>query len=180
METSSLCSSQAEGLSSVPWVGVWRPEPQPVTHPCAVILPQPGPPTIIRQSDPTWSRVFEDKVFIVKLLPVDGLAPGAIVVGEITALAHELGDDAVEAAALEAKALLVGAQAAEILWGRERKRRLSQKTNQWGHFLGDPMVKIPCFQGRSTGSIPGWGTKIPHASGAWSKEPQTTRSLTRL
>lgn len=51
-----------------------------------------------------WSRVFEDKVFIVKLLPVDGLAPGAIVVGEITALAHELGDDAVETAALEAKA----------------------------------------------------------------------------
>lgn len=68
--------------------------------------------------------MFEDKVFIVKLLPVDGLAPGAVVVGEVTALAHELRDDAVEAAALEAKALLVGAQAAEILWGRERKRRL--------------------------------------------------------
>ena len=66
--------------------------------------------------------MFENKVFIVKLLPVDGLAPSAIVVGEIAALAHELGDDAVEAAALEAKALLMGAQAAEILWRRERKR----------------------------------------------------------
>ena len=41
-----------------------------------------------------------------------------------------------------------------------------------GGFLGDPVVKIPCFQGRSTGSIPGWGTEIPHASGAWSKKPK--------
>ncbi|XP_010861118.1 PREDICTED: bone morphogenetic protein 8A [Bison bison bison] len=63
------------------------------------ILSQPSPVTITHQPDPTWSRVFEDKVFIVKLLPVDGLAAGAVVVGEITARAHELGDDAVEAAA---------------------------------------------------------------------------------
>lgn len=65
---------------------------------------------------PTWSRVFEDKVLIVKFLPVDGLAPSAVVVREIAALAHELRDDAVEATSLEAKALLVGAQASEILW----------------------------------------------------------------
>ena len=63
--------------------------------------------------------MLEDKVLIIKLLPVDGLAPGAIVVREIAALAHELGDDAVEAAPLEAKALLMGAQATEILWGEE-------------------------------------------------------------
>lgn len=50
----------------------------------------------------TWSCVFEDKVFIIKLL-VDGLAPGAVVVCEITALAHKLGDNAVEAASLEAE-----------------------------------------------------------------------------
>lgn len=61
--------------------------------------------------------MFEDKIFIIKLLPVDGLAPGAIVVCEIPTLAHELGDDAVEAASLEAIALFVGTQAAEILWG---------------------------------------------------------------
>lgn len=61
--------------------------------------------------------MLEDEVLVIELPPVDGLAPGAVVVGEIAALAHELGDDAVEAAPLEAKALLVGAQATEILWG---------------------------------------------------------------
>ena len=132
METGSFHSSQAKRLPSVPWVGVWRrPEAQPVTR--LRSLPAPAQPADHHPpADPTWSRVFEDKVFIVKLLPVDGLAPGAVVVGEVTALAHELGDDAVEAAALEAKALLVGAQAAEILWGRERKSRLIKKQTNGG------------------------------------------------
>lgn len=35
-------------------------------------------------------------------------------VGEVPSLAHELGDDAVEAAPLEAEALLLGAEAAEV------------------------------------------------------------------
>ena len=86
--------------------------------------------------------MFEDKVFIVKLLPVDGLAPGAVVVGEITALAHELGDDAVETAALEAKALLVGAQAAEILWGRERKRHLIKTQTNGGTSLVSQWLRV--------------------------------------
>jgi hypothetical protein len=59
--------------------------------------------------------MFEDEVFIIELLPVDGLAPGAVVVCEVPALAHELGNDTVEAASLEAKAFLMGAQATEIL-----------------------------------------------------------------
>lgn len=63
----------------------------------------------------TWPRVLEDEVFIIKLPPVDGFAAGAVVVGEVSGLAHELGDDAVEAAAFEAKSFLVGAEAAEIL-----------------------------------------------------------------
>uniref|UniRef100_A0A8C0FDN5 Uncharacterized protein n=1 Tax=Bubo bubo TaxID=30461 RepID=A0A8C0FDN5_BUBBB len=58
-----------------------------------------------------WARVF----FIIKLLPVDGFASGAVVVGEVASLTHELGDDAVEAAPFEAEAFLVGAEAAEIL-----------------------------------------------------------------
>lgn len=69
----------------------------------------------VGHGEQAWSRVLEDEVLIIELPPVDGLAPGAVVVGEIAALAHELGDDAVEAAPLEAKALLVGAQATEIL-----------------------------------------------------------------
>uniref|UniRef100_A0A8C3E215 Uncharacterized protein n=1 Tax=Corvus moneduloides TaxID=1196302 RepID=A0A8C3E215_CORMO len=55
------------------------------------------------------------QIFIIKLLPVDGFAAGAVVVGEVSGLAHELGDDAVEAATFEAKSFLVGAEAAEIL-----------------------------------------------------------------
>ena len=38
-------------------------------------------------------------------------------VGEVTTLAHELGDDAVEARALEAEALLHSAKGAEVLAG---------------------------------------------------------------
>lgn len=59
--------------------------------------------------------MLEDEVLIIKLLAIDGFAAGAVVVGEVSGLAHELGDDAVEAAALEAKSFLVGAEAAEIL-----------------------------------------------------------------
>lgn len=60
--------------------------------------------------------MLEDKVFIIKLPAVDGLAAGAIVVGEVPSLAHKLRDDAMKAAALKAKALLMCAQAAEILY----------------------------------------------------------------
>lgn len=59
--------------------------------------------------------MFEDKVLVVKLASIDGFAPCAIVVGEVSSLAHELRDDTVETAALEPKTLLMGAQAAEIL-----------------------------------------------------------------
>lgn len=65
--------------------------------------------------------MFEDKVFIIKLPTVYGLATGAIMVGEVPTLAHKLRDDAMKAAALKAKALLVRAQAAEILYGGHRK-----------------------------------------------------------
>lgn len=68
--------------------------------------------------------MFEDKVFIIKLPSVDGLAAGAVVVGEVASLAHKLRDDAVEAAALVAKAFLVCAQAAEVLYTRCKKRYL--------------------------------------------------------
>ena len=91
----------------------------------------------------TSAGVFQGKVLVGELLAVDGLASGAlyftvsvlafvrdvltvyssppdldstcIVVGEVTALAHEAGDDAVEAGALVSVALLAGAEGAEVL-----------------------------------------------------------------
>ena len=62
------------------------------------------------------------KVFVLELGTVDALAAGAIALGEVTTLDHELLDDTVKAAALVvegfpalANALLAGAEGAEVL-----------------------------------------------------------------
>lgn len=90
-------------------------------------------------------------------------------VGEVTALAHELRDDAVEAAALEAKALR--GCTGRVPLGRERKRRLIKNKPtedslviQWLRFHASK-------EGAQVQSLVG-GTEIPHASGAWSKPKQ--------
>lgn len=57
------------------------------------------------------------EVLVLELLAVDGLAAGAVVVGEVTALQHVLGDDAVEAGARVAVAVLAGAQLPEVARG---------------------------------------------------------------
>ena len=74
--------------------------------------------------------MFEDKVLVVKLAAVDGLAAGPVVVGEVTSLAHELGDDAVEAAPLEAEALFMRAQAAEVLYKRATGKKRLKNTGK--------------------------------------------------
>lgn len=71
--------------------------------------------------------MLQHKVLIVELAAVDGLAAGAVVVGEVASLTHELRDDTVEAGAFEAEALLVRAQAAEILCERS-KQTLTRRT----------------------------------------------------
>lgn len=80
--------------------------------------------------------MFEDKVLIVKLPAVDGLAAGAVVIGEIASLAHKLRDDAMKAAAFEAEALLVCAQAAEILY----KNMIKKKKNRYYYLPTDFLV----------------------------------------
>ena len=55
--------------------------------------------------------VLQREVLILELLAEDALAAGAVLVGEVTALAHESGDDAVEGRALVSEALLHRAQA---------------------------------------------------------------------
>jgi hypothetical protein len=62
----------------------------------------------------TWTSVLQGEVFILKLVAIDGLSTSAIVVREVTTLAHELRDDTVERGSLEAKTTLAGAESAEI------------------------------------------------------------------
>lgn len=64
------------------------------------------------------------EVLVGELLSVDGLATSSISLGEVTSLAHELGDDSVELAALEveglaglAGSLLTSAESSEVLGG---------------------------------------------------------------
>jgi len=61
------------------------------------------------------SGVLQLEVLVLELVAVDGLSTGSVVVGEVSTLAHEVGDDTVEAGALVAEALLAGAQGAEVL-----------------------------------------------------------------
>ena len=79
------------------------------------------------------------EVLVLELHAVDGLSAGAVVVGEVSSLAHELRDDAVEARALVvqrlaalAHALLSGAQGTEVLrglWDLVRKELHTE--NEW-------------------------------------------------
>ena len=59
--------------------------------------------------------MLQGEVLIGELGAIDGLAASAVAGGEVAALAHEVGDDAVEGRALVAEALLAGAESAEVL-----------------------------------------------------------------
>lgn len=59
--------------------------------------------------------MLQSEVLICKLVAVDGLSTGSIVIREIPTLAHEPWDDTVEARTLVAKTLLSGAQGSEVL-----------------------------------------------------------------
>ena len=61
--------------------------------------------------------MLQGEVLILELVAVDGLSTSAVVVGEVTTLAHEVGDDAMEGGGLVAEALLAGAESTEVLGG---------------------------------------------------------------
>ena len=59
--------------------------------------------------------MLQTEVLVLKLVAIDGLPSGSISSGEVSSLTHEVGDDAVEAGALVAEALLSSAQGTEVL-----------------------------------------------------------------
>ena len=71
--------------------------------------------TSVGHGEDAGAVVLELEVLILELVAVDGLSSSAVVVGEVTALAHEVGDDPVEGAALVAEALLAGAESTEVV-----------------------------------------------------------------
>jgi len=74
-----------------------------------------------------WAAVSEVEVLILKLGPVDGLPAGPILVRKVAALAHEARDHAVERRVGVAKALLAGAERAEVF------RRLGYRSTEEAH-----------------------------------------------
>jgi hypothetical protein len=62
--------------------------------------------------------VLQGEVLVLKLLTVDGLSSGSVVVGEVSALGHEVLDDPVEGGPLVAEALLPRAEGPEVLGGQ--------------------------------------------------------------
>lgn len=58
--------------------------------------------------------MLQGEVFILEFIAVNGFSTSAIVIGEITTLAHEIWNHAVECGVFVAETLLAGAQSTEI------------------------------------------------------------------
>jgi len=71
----------------------------------------------IGHAEDSGSSVLQLEVLVLELVTVDALAPSSVVVGEVTALAHEVGDHAVESGSLVAHSLLTSAKSTEVLRG---------------------------------------------------------------
>lgn len=69
----------------------------------------------VRHREDAGRRVLQREVLIGELVAVDRLATGAVVVGEVAPLTHEVGDDTMERRPLVPETLLAGAQGAEVL-----------------------------------------------------------------
>jgi len=71
----------------------------------------------VRHREDTGAGVLEGEVLVGEFVAVDRLAASAVVVREIATLAHETGNDSVEAGSGISEALFSGAEGAEVLGG---------------------------------------------------------------
>lgn len=69
----------------------------------------------VRHRHDARAGVLQVEVLVLELVAVDRLATGAVVVLEVTTLAHEVRDHTVEDRALVAEPFLAGAERAEVL-----------------------------------------------------------------
>ena len=81
---------------------------------CLILKFSSTPPTPLERRD---KHTIAEYPRTSELLAVDRLATGAVVAGEVAALEHELGDDAVEPRAGVAVPVLPSAQLAEVARG---------------------------------------------------------------
>lgn len=114
-----------------------------------------GVGTSIGHGHDTRSGVLELEVFVSELATVDGLATSAIVVGEVTTLAHEVGDDTVEDGALVAKALLASAECPEVLSSLGDNIASQLNHDPAGGLAVDGHVEENAWEGHGF-------TKVPH------------------
>jgi len=68
----------------------------------------------VGHGEETRLGVLQLEVLVSELLAVDGLSTGSIVLGEVTTLQHELGDDTMERAAFVSKSVLTGGEFTEV------------------------------------------------------------------
>ena len=61
--------------------------------------------------------MLQQEVLVVKLLSINGLAPGPVAIGEVAALQHERLDDTMENGSLVGEPLLAHAEAPEVVGG---------------------------------------------------------------
>jgi len=98
--------------------------------------------TSVGHGQEVWLGVLELEVLVLELFAVDGLSTGAVVVGKVTTLQHELRDDTVEDGVPVAKALLASAESSEVFGGLWDNVVFELKDDlaSWGSTDGDVEV----------------------------------------
>ena len=83
-------------------------------HECYEELRAVGVGAGIGHRQQSWYIVFQFEVLVGEGASVYGLTSGAVVVGEVSSLGHEVGDDAVEMGIFVPETFFVGAESSEV------------------------------------------------------------------